>query len=41
MTTDLALMYKLYNRVEGGLLVLMKSLSVHLRERGEKVGDED
>lgn len=35
-TSDLGRMYKLYSRVDGGLLCLMKCMSAHLRETGEE-----
>ena len=41
MTTDLSRMYKLYSRVEGGLLLLMKSVSAFLRERGKEEEEEE
>ena len=34
--SDHGRMYKLYTRVDGGLLCLMKCMSAHLRETGER-----
>ena len=39
--TDLACMYKLFVRVEGGLACIVKCLSTHLRETGRNIVTEE
>ena len=37
LPSDLSCMYKLFSRVEGGLMCMVKCMSAHLRETGDQV----